>query len=84
MQKREREESDHYFFLFFEFHLFDIYVMYKVRANIIILQLLKKICDIFETSRMLSAMKRNLVGGFGSYDVIVSELTIASKILDHY
>ena len=58
--------------------------MYKVRANIIILQLLKKISDIFETSRMLSAMKRNLEGGFGNYDVIVSKLTISSKILDHY
>ena len=39
-------------------------VMYKVRFNIVIFQLPRKVRDIFKISKVLSAIKRNFREGF--------------------
>ena len=66
LEKRDREESDFRspFFLIFKIHLFDRCIMCQVKVNIVFLQLLREVSDIFKFSKMPSDIRRNLKGGF--------------------
>ena len=63
-KKKEKKVTFVSFFSIFGLHLFDMWIMYQLRINVIFLQLLEKVTDIFKSSREPSDIRRNFQGGF--------------------